>query len=149
MRRISIAYHNELESGRNPVPYVAIDTHMGYLIFSEKEMELNMGSTVWVPVEQSPRLITPGSFERTIQQYTSDVVTSWQRSNQKQHTNIDLDNGDLYISLMTAKYPFIGRPIFVFLGFETVPQSEHPCMFKGRITEISALLTFGIEAEEQ
>jgi len=89
-----------------------------------------------------------GSFERTISPAKDDVLTAL-GNKQLQHISVEMDNVDRYFSKLIAKEPFIGRPIYVFIGFQNEPIHSHFSIFRGTITELSVLDTMTIEADEK
>lgn len=128
--------------GEIPIVYCRIDTHMGSRYYAEKQLPIMGG------IEQSARLLTAGSFERTINPRTDDLLTAYE-GKQIQHISIELDNADRYFSRLIAKEPFIGRPISIFLGFDQDSQSEHISLFKGTVTEMNVLPVLILEADER
>jgi len=165
--RIPIQFHNRMMRGEIPSAYALIHTHMGYRAYSEQELSkvfavlayladgsydadgsIHAGSDSAGIIEKSARVLSFGSFERTIQPRKVDVLTAMS-SKQKQHISLQLDNADRYFSKLLPKEPFIGRTISIWAGFDADPQSEHLKQFEGTITELSFLPTLGIEADEQ
>ena len=167
MYRISIDFHKRLEKGEVPISYIVIETHMGYRAYAEKELtgvfdilgliadgsviadgsELAGSASAGV-VEKSGRVISFGSFERSLQAMKDDILGSYQHKT-LQHMSIELDNSDRYFSQLIASEPFIGRPLLYYVGFETLSQSEHLELFNGMITEMTVMPTLTIEANEE
>ena len=167
MHRIPIQFHDRMMRGEIPSVYALVHTHMGYRAYSEQELSQvfsllglladgstdadgshTAGSESTGVIEKSARVLSFGSFERTIQPKKDDVLTAMS-SKQKQHINIELDNADRYFSKLIPKEPFIGRTISIYVGFDEDPQSEHLQQFAGTISELSIMSVFGIEADEQ
>ena len=167
MLRITKGIHDRLMRGEQPVIYALVETHMGYRAYATKELgkvfdilghildgsfELDgstlLGADSTGMIEKSAKLLDPGSFERTISPIKDDVLTSYQ-GKQKQHISIQLDNADRYFSQLTAKEPFIGRTLRMYVGFEDESQSVHLRIFTGIISEISMLPIMTIEADER
>lgn len=153
--------------GEVPIAYCLIETHMGYRGYAEKELSGGFESEVYLAdgsvtadgsviagggstgtIGKSARVISFGSFERTISPETADALLAYTRR-QLQHISVELNNTDLFFSQLIAKEPFLGRPINIYVGFEADPQSEHMSIFKGVITELSMLQTMVIEADEK
>lgn len=167
MYRITIDFHNRLMKGEVPVSYILIETHMGYRTYAEKELieifdpvdpyifdgswildgSVLLGSVTGI-IEKSARVISFGSFSRSLQSVTGDVLGAYQ-SKILQHMSIELDNSDRYFSQLIASEPFIGRPLTYYVGFEGLPHSEHLELFSGMITEMSVMPTLTIEANEE
>lgn len=153
--------------GETPICYVIIQTHMGWRAYSEKEIgeafafdgyladgsvladgsQLAGADSVGV-LEKSARVLEFGSFERSLQPLKEDLLLAYQ-SKTLQHLSITLNNTDRYFSQLMAKEPFLGRTIQVYVGFETIPFSEHLNFFTGIITEVSPMARMTIEADEQ
>ena len=154
--------------GEVPIAYILIHTHLGYRAYAEKEMSdvfgilrlLADGSIVaggastagadsTGTIEKSARIISIGSFERTLRPRSGNVLSAW-TGKQMQHVSVDLDNVDRYLSQLIAKEPFLSRSLTVYVGFESSPQSEHLRIFQGVIAEIvitRSIMT--LEADEQ
>jgi hypothetical protein len=166
MYRVPLNFHKRLQRGEKPISYILVSTHMGYRAYAEKELKkvfdplayladgtytaggsLTAGGTSAGVIDKSGRVISFGTFERSLQSMKDDVLGSYQ-SKTLQSMSIDLANTDDYFSKLTASEPFIGREIKYYIGFEDSPQSEHLKLFSGIITEIEELETFTIEAEE-
>jgi len=143
--RLSIDFHNRLMRGEIPTQYIVIDSHLGSRAYAMKELN---GAFTTAFLEKSGRVLDFGSFERTLQPRTSDILTSYS-SKQLQHVSISLDNTDRYFSRLIAKEPFLGRPISYWIGFENRPQTEHISKFKGKIIDMTVMQTLTIEADEK
>ena len=167
MYRISIDFHKRLEKGVVPISYILIETHMGYRAYAEKGLtgvfdilgliadgsviadgsELAGSATPGV-IEKSGRVISFGSFDRSLQSMKDNILASYQ-SKTLQHMSIELDNSDRYFSRLIASEPFISRPLIYYVGFEALSQSEHLELFSGMITEMTVMPTLTIEANEE
>ena len=99
-------------------------------------------------LEKSVRVKSFGSFERSLQSLTGDILASYQ-SKTLQHMSIELEDSDRYFSQLIASEPFIGRPLAYYVGFEALSQSEHLELFSGMITEMTVMPTLTIEANEE
>ena len=168
MYRLTIGFHKRLMRGEIPISYIVIETHMGFRAYGEKELigvfnpedvhlydgsDLYDGSILYGAetasiIEKSGRVISFGSFERSLQSIKEDILGSYQ-SKTLQHISVELENSDRYFSQLIASEPFIGRPLIYYLGFETSPQSEHLELFSGMITEMTVMPTLTIEANEE
>jgi len=165
--RTLINVHKRLMRGEIPTPYIMVQTHMGYRAFSNRELsgvfdflgvladgtytaegDYYAGALSWGAIEKSARVVDFGSFERTISPAKDDVLTAL-GNKQLQHISVEMDNVDRYFSKLIAKEPFIGRPIYVFIGFQNEPIHSHFSIFRGTITELSVLDTMTIEADEK
>ena len=135
--------HNRLMRGEIPIAYAVVTTHMGKRVFAEKEMTVTIASAL----EQSARVLSFGSFERTSQPIKDDVLAAYS-GKQIQHMSIELDNADRYFSRMIAKEPFLGRNLSIYVGFESEPEATHIRLFSGTISEVSIMNTLTVEAEE-
>ena len=167
MSRLRLNVHKRLQRGEIPVVYVIIETHMGNRVYAEKELAavfdaaariadgtytadgtyLAGGDSLGV-LEKSARVLSYGSFERTIQPKKNDVLSAY-GGKQLQHISLELANADAYFSKLIAQEPFIGRPISIYVGFESEPQATHLSLFKGVIAEMSVMPTLTIEADER
>jgi hypothetical protein len=146
MMRIPIDVYKRLQNGEVPISYCMINTHMGIRVYGEKE--INMTNPISGALETSGRVISFGTFERTLQPLKDNVLVAY-NTKQKTHDSLQLDNIDLYFSKLIATEPFLGRPLSIWLGFESDPQSKHFSIFSGIILEISALPILTIEADER
>lgn len=166
MIRIPIGFHKYLMQGKVPVTYCQIATHLASRIYSDRELQgvfsasalladgsvLADGSEIAgygsaSAGEKAARVIDFGSFERTISPQSSDLLASFS-GKQKQHIAVKLDNSDYYFTRLIAKEPFLSRKLFLFVGFEDHPQSDHYSIFAGTISEISVdkdSMTLGAE----
>ena len=99
-------------------------------------------------LEKSGRVLDFGSFERTISPRKDNLLASYE-AKQRQHMTVTLDNADRYFARLIAKEPFLGRPIWAYVGFEDEPQVNHQRRFSGVIGEISVLPRITIEADER
>jgi len=167
MYRISIDFHKRLMKGEVPISYIVIETHMGYRAYAEKELteifdilaylydgtylfdgSITYGGESAGVLEKSGRVISFGSFERSLQSMKEDILGSYQ-SKTLQHISVELDNSDRYFSRLIASEPFIGRPLIYYVGFEALSQSAHLELFSGIITEMTVMPTLTIEANEE
>ena len=169
MHRVPLAFHNRLQRGEVPIPYIIITTHMGDRAYAEKELtavfdlaavlrmldgsftldgSARLGDESTGVIEKSGRVLSFGSFERTLQNINTDVLGSYQ-SKQLQHMSVQLDDADGRLAQLIAKEPFIGRPMKYFLGFEALPQADHLCRFSGTIMEMDVMGIMTIEADEE
>jgi hypothetical protein len=142
--RLPIATHNRIQYGEIPVVYCVIETHMGSRVYAEKEVT----ATISGALEASARVLSFGSFERTLQPKKDDVLAAYE-GKQIQHISLTLDNADRYFSRLMAKEPFLGRTITVKVGFEDEAETNHISLFKGVITEVFPLPELIIEADER
>ena len=167
MYRISLQFHNRLTRGEVPIPYLMIQTHMGWHVYSEKEPagvfgasgnildgsflldgSVTLGAQSIAVIAKGARVLNLSPFESTLQPIKDDVLTALS-SKQRQHLSIEMDNADEYFSRIIPAEPFLGRPIYRYVGFEDDPQSEHLSRFRGIITEISLMPVMTIEADER
>jgi len=165
--RLSINFHKRLMRGEVPISYAVIETHLGDRAYAEKELRgtfdpggyladgshladgsITAGGDSSGIIEKAGRVLSFGSFERTLQPKKDDVMIAY-TGKQIQHISMEMDNSDRYFSQLIAKEPFIGRPITYYVGFEDDPPSEHLKIFSGRITEMSVLPVLTIEADER
>ena len=167
MYRVPINFHKRLMRGESPIPYIVIDTHMGYRAYAEKELAkvfevaarladgtytadgtyLAGGDSAGV-IAKDGRVISFGSFERSLQSAKDDILGAYS-SKTLQSMTVELDNSDGKLALLIASEPFIGRPVKAYVGFGSDPQSEHLETFSGIITELSVMQTMTIEANEE
>lgn len=143
MYRLPINFHNRLQRGEIPISYIVITTHMGDRIYAEKEISVQNTA-----LEQSGRVLTFGSFERTLQSQKDNILAAYS-GKQIQHISLEMDNSDRYFAQLISKEPFIGRPIKYYVGFEDDSQADHISILSGIITEMSVLKTLTIEADEK
>lgn len=153
--------------GETPISYVVIHTHLGYRAYAEKELRGVFDLTGQIAdgmitadgsemagsessgcIEKSGRVVSFGSFERTLQSKKDDVLAAYS-GKQIQHISLEMDNSDRYFAQLIAKEPFIGRSIKYYVGFEDDPQAEHLSIFTGVISEMSVLPILTIEADER
>jgi hypothetical protein len=153
--------------GEVPITYLMIQTHMGYRAYAEKELtsifdtqgnlldgsflldgSVVLGSRSIGVIDKAARVLSFGSFERTIQSQKDDILASYS-GKQLQHVSLELDNGDRYFSRLIATEPFLGRPANIYMGFEADPQGDHLSIFRGIISELSVMPKLTIEADER
>lgn len=165
MYRVPIAYHNALARGEVPIPYIVIETHMGFRAYAEKELgdafspeayiadgsytadgSITAGGDSEAVIEKSGRMIDLWAFERSLQQ--NEIIGSY-NSKTLQTLSVDLDNGDAHFSRLIASEPFIGRTLTFYIGLESLPQSQHLKIFAGTITELNVLEVLTVEASEE
>jgi len=135
--------------GEEPVPYVLIQTLMGWRAYAEKTEDTESGyiadGTYLADgsitagaglglLEREGRLLSWSGFERTIQPRKSDVLSAYNRK-QQQSISIMLDNSGGHFSKLIAKENFIGRPMGVYVGFDGLEINEHLRVFDGQIFE--------------
>ena len=167
MHRIPISFYNRVQRGEVPIMYVTIQTHFGTRAYAEKEMggvfegtgvfldgswtldgSVILGAGAIGFMEKAARVLDFGSFERTIQPTSQDILTAFS-SKQLQHISVSLDNADDHFAKMIPTEPFLGRPISVYVGFEDEPPVNHLRPFAGIITELSVMDTLELEADER
>ena len=167
MYRTSINFHNRLMRGEVPISYIVIETHMGYRAYAEKELgavfdvlgyiadgtyladgSITAGDVGAGVIEKSARVISFGSFERSLQSQKEDVLGSYQ-SKTLQSMSIEMDNADGMFAKLIASEPFIGRPLKYYVGFEALSQSDHLKVFSGIITEMTVLKSLTLEVNEE
>ena len=167
MYRVPITFHKRLLRGEAPITYVMITTHLGRRAYAAKELSevfdisgyiadgsvtadgsYTAGSETIGLIDKSARVLDMGRLERTIQPKKDDVLAAYS-GKQLQHISIQLDNSDGYFSRLTAKEPFIGRPIAIRCGFEADPYASHINLFTGVISEIDMGHIMTIEADER
>lgn len=154
--------------GEKPLAYVLFQTHLGYRAYAEKEMSgffdpygllangtvLGDGSELAGAasdsvIEKSARLKDLGDFERSLQPRSSDILMAFY-GKQLSHASIGLDNTDHYFTRLMMREPFLTRPMNIYIGFDSMPMSEHISMFKGVVSEVSVTLTtMTVEADER
>lgn len=154
MHRTLIDFHNKLEANKTPIMYCLIETDMGWRAYGFKELKgtfdpvaaiadgtVNSGSSYYAgstamgAVDRSGRVLSFGSFERSISARTKDVINSLEYR-QLQHTQVMLSNHDHYFTKLLPTEPFISKPMNIYFGFEGDSFSEHLSVFKGTISEI-------------
>ena len=143
MYRVTADFHNALMRGEKPVLYCVITTHMGKRVYAAKELQVTISDAL----EKSARVLDFGSFERTAMPLTRNVLTAYS-SKQLQHIRIQLDNSDAHFAKLSAKEPFLSRPISVYVGFESIAATSHLSLFTGKIVELSVLNILTIEAKD-
>lgn len=165
MYRLPITFHKRLSRGEIPTPYVLISTSMGYRAYAERELpgifeyggliadgsvtadgsEVAGSDGIGV-LEKSARVLGFDSFTRTLQSEREDILTSF-TSKKIESATVELDNADKHFSKMIPKEPFLGRPIWIYVGFPDEPQANHISLFSGTIKELSMMPVMTIEAE--
>lgn len=168
MYRVPIEFHNRVQKGDTPIPYVLVTTHMGSRAYAERELRgvfsvsphladgsiladssHTAGSESAGIIEKSARIMAFGTFERTIKPKEIEVLAAFQRK-QMQHITLTFTNADRYFSRMLPKEPWITRPLAVYLGFDDLPQSTHLRLFSGTITMVTVKgAEMEVEADEQ
>jgi hypothetical protein len=142
---IPIATHKRIIRGEVPILFLKITTHLGNRVYTKKAITTaaiagNLGCLA--------RVLSFGSFDRTLNPETSDLLAAYNRK-QQQHISVTLDNADNYFSILLGKEPFLSRPINIFIGFEDEAVANHVTIFKGVISEVSVLSILTIEADEK
>lgn len=166
MKRTLINFHDRINRGEIPVPFVIITTDMGYRAYAAKELgkvfevsgyladgtysadgTITAGTGIGV-LEKSARLLSLGPVEQAIQPKTSGLPVAYTIKEQSIFS-VTLNNGDKHFSEILPKEPFLGQTMDYYLGFEALSFSEHLKLWSGIISELeltSSELT--IEAEE-
>lgn len=144
MSRVPLTLHKALEDGKSPVIYCVIDTHMGKRVYGSKELTCTISSAL----EKTARVISYGSFERTIMPRKDDVLTAYS-GKQLQHGTVHLDNADRYFSRMIAKEPFLGRTLSIYIGLESDASTSHKSIFSGKVSEVAIGSVMVLEADER
>lgn len=144
MYRVPLTLHKALRDGKTPIIYCTIDTGMGKRVYASKELTCTISSAL----EKSARVLSFGSFERTILPITANVLTAYE-GKQQQHCSIQLDNTDRYFSRLIAKEPFLGCTLTIYMGLESDSTTSHVGIFQGVISEISLMPTMSVEADER
>jgi hypothetical protein len=145
MYHIPIATHKRIERGEIPILYTVIATHLGNRVYAKKTIT---AAAIAGSLGCLPRVLSFGSFERTLSPKKDDLLASYTRK-QQQHIAVTLDNADKYFSILLGKEPFLSRPISIFIGFEDEAVANHVTIFKGVISEVSVLSVLTIEADEK
>lgn len=145
MYRIPISTHNRIARGEIPILYLRITTHLGERTYAKKSIT---ASAIAGSMGCLARVLSFGSFDRTLSPKTSDLLASYTRK-QQQHISVQLDNADGYFSRLLGKEPFLSRPISIYVGFEDEVAVNHIAIFNGVIAEVSALPVLSIEADEK
>lgn len=167
MYRVPIRMHRRLMRGEVPITYCLIQTHLGWRAYAQKQLsavfdaEASIADGTFLAdgtiiaggysvglIDKGARVLSFGSFERTLQPLNDDVLTAYS-GRQLQHISLELDNVDRYFSRLIAKEPFLGRPISLYVGFEEDPQGDHMSIFRGIVSELSAMPVMTIEADER
>ncbi len=165
--RITIDFHKRLARGEVPISYITVHTHMGYRAYAEKELaqifelaayladgshladgSITAGGDTLGIIDKAARVVSFGTFERSLQSMKDDVLGSYQ-SKTLQKLAVTMDNADGYFARLIASEPFISRALKYWVGFEAEPQSNHLNIFSGVISELSALTVMIIEADER
>ena len=165
MYRLPITFHKRLARGEIPTPYVLIETGMGYRAYAERELpgifeygglladgsvtadgsEVAGSDGIGV-LEKSARVVSFDSFTRSLQSEREDILTSFS-SNKIESATVALDNSDRHFARLVPKEPFLGRPLWIFVGYPDEPQANHISLFAGTIKELSMMPVLTIEAE--
>jgi hypothetical protein len=169
--RTSIDFHRRILRGDFPTVYILIESSMGWRAFAAKGLTnifsetgssiadgthladgtIIAGSSTYGTLSIGERLISPGSFERTMRPANISNLQSY-GARQLQSINIDLDNSEDYCSKIIAKESFLGKELRRYKGFEDHTHAQHLRDFSGIITKI-ALTSNGnimsITADEQ
>lgn len=154
MYRTLLDFHKKLEADKVPIMYCLIETNMGWRAYGFKELKgtfdpesavadgtynsnssVFAGSTAIGAIDRAGKVLSFGSFERTISPRTKDVINSMEYR-QLQHTQVTLSNHDQYFTKLIPTEPFLTKPLKVFFGFEGDSFTEHLSVFRGVISEI-------------
>ena len=167
MYRTSISFHDRVTRGEVPVPYVLVETGLGWRAFGQKDLAdlaqvgsalldgsyLLDGSLVlgagYDLISAEARVRSWGRFQRTIKPSRDDLLTSYTSWQQGEFTVTLLDQ-DGYFTRLSAQEIFIGQGMRVYAGFPDMPMTDHLRLFTGRITEagVTQGLCFYLTAEE-
>ena len=166
MYRTLINFHNRIIRGENPAVFCLIQTDYGYRAYSDKELikyfelegHIADGSVTAAGsetagvglglIEKSARVLSFGSFERTIQPKMRDVLGGIEQR-QLQHVSVSLNNEDRHFSKILPKEPFLGKPLYIYAGFEADAFHEYIKLFEGAISEVRCGKQAVIEADEK
>ena len=153
MYRTTINFHDRIERGEKPIPFVLIETDMGTRGYSERQFsdtwgETNLadgsvtadGSETANPglgfLEYTARLQSVSRPTRTISPKKLGLLIGYTQK-QQATLRVKLANYDLYFSKLIAKEPFITKTLSVYVGFSDLPFSESLLVFKGNIENLS------------
>jgi len=152
--RITIDFHKRLQRGEIPILFCVIHTALGYRAYAKKElsvvsdMEASILGGSWLLdgsvilgsslgfLEKSARLLSVGSFDRTIQPKKQGLLLAYTQK-QQQNVSVSLVNVDRYFSRLIVKEPFLTRDLYLYLGFEALPFNQNLEVFKGVIEELA------------
>lgn len=170
MYRTTIDFHDRITRGETPSVYVLINTALGWRAIGEKTIanifdagdvyladgtyladgSILAGSGSYGLIDVQARLKGLSGLERTINPRTANVLTSL-TTKQLQHLAATVNNTDRHYTKILPTEPFLGRTMSAWLGYESIPFSEHRCLFTGTINKIKASAggTMTIEADEQ
>jgi hypothetical protein len=142
---VPIATYKRIIRGESPIIYMKITTHLGDRVYAKKVIT---ASAIAGSLGCLARVLSFGSFDRTLNPKTSDLLAAYNRK-QQQHISVTLDNADSYFSILLGKEPFLSRPIAIYVGFEDEAAVNHITIFKGVISLVSVLSILSIEADEK
>ena len=145
MYHIPIATHLRLEHGEVPILYMKITTHLGDRVYAKKTITM---AAIAGSLGCLARVLSFGSFERTLSPAKDDLLTAYSRK-QQQHISVQLDNADGYFSALLAQEPFLSRNLSIYVGFEDEAVANHIKIFSGVISEASVLSILTLEASEK
>lgn len=151
--RMSFNFHRLLQQGKTPVPYILIQTPLGWRCYAEKELgeyfevggavadgtyaadgSITAGSAMAL-LEKSARVHSFGSFNRTIAPVKRDVLAAL-TTKQQQSMTVVLKNEGNYFARLLPKEPFLLRPFRFYFGFEALPFADHLQRFTGKVAQV-------------
>ena len=145
MYRLPIATHNRIVRGEIPILYMVITTHFGARAYAKKS---SVAPALAGSLGCLPRVLSFGSFDRTLVPKTADILAAYTRK-QQQHVSVKLDNADAYFSKLLGKEPFLARPVEIYCGFEDEAAANHIKIFSGVVSQVSVGSVLTIEADEK
>jgi hypothetical protein len=152
MYRQTITFYKLLEQGLSPTPYIFIKTSFGTRVYSDKDPgslfsfgtyyfdgswkldgSVIAGDELIIDIQN--RVKSFGNCNKTIQPNKYELLVSSQIKRQ-QSVIISLNNVDNYLSKVLGKEPFLGQNFYIYVGFFTIPRSEHLKIFSGKISKV-------------
>lgn len=141
-------WHNRLEKGETPTPYVLVTTHLGSHAFGGRNLSNLVLGQVSDLLSFSGRVISFGAISRTISPITGDLPFAF-TSKQLSHLAVVLSDEDNFVTSAMADSPFLGGLMSLYIGFFGDPFSDHRSLFSGQINLVKVGLTdVTIEADE-
>jgi hypothetical protein len=144
-------FHDKQLQNRNLVPQVVLRTGFGDRIWgfvnpeintaigtlSSSEVEFTQSEFTSEPVlERLDRMVSLSPLQESTQPLDQDVLGSWGQG-QRSVLTCEGHNNDLEMTRMVGREYLLNQPIYLFVGFATLPWDYAQQRYKGSVTRVT------------
>lgn len=115
MYDVNLSWHNNVQAGERPTPFVLIQTSMGYRAYGAKEVH-DLLDTSNDYLSSESRIKSFGSFERIINSPDDDLLAAYSAKLQGQ-ASITFLNEDHHFTDLLKTEPLLGKQLEIWLAF--------------------------------